>query len=441
MRNDLITQMVPMLDQIIIQLYLISNEDAKLKDCCVALENYKNTHINTSLDKYTQAYERFSTRLIEYVSEYYNAVDDLAVPKKNIADQRVASNTLKPRSLVNTNSKYDINDLIKTFNEYCEGDYKYNLYCSKPKKIKEKAWNVYKNLSNYISHENVYDISIVLVYEIDVFINGVSICALKNIKNSGLVSLVTKTKTLLSRLNHMNLDFKPGEEEIDYCECGNLMQILFNSSEMVCNNCGFIYELKGTVFDDSQFYSQEGTRYKHAGYEPSKHCKCWLERIQAKESNNPITKDHIEKIEKCIARDGRINRRQITVEQIREYLKLCKLSELNEHVALIKRIITGISPPQLTHTETQEITNSFSKAVKAYNLIRPTNKSNMLFYPFLLLKLIEIHVENFQKRKDLISYIHMQGSSTLRQNDTIWYKICQIVDDLEYKPTDRYAYM
>jgi hypothetical protein len=379
--------------------------------------------------------------MIEYVSEYYNAVEDIIPEKKNNADQRVASNTLKLRTLSTIKSKYDINDLIRTFNEYCNGNYKYNLYYAKSKKIKEKAWIVYKNLSNYISHENVYDTSLVLIYEIDVFVNGITICALKNIKYNNLVSVITKIKTIISRLNHLHLDFKPGEEEIDYCECGNLMQILFNSSEMVCNNCGFIYELKGTVFDDSQFYSQEGTRYKHAGYEPSKHCKCWLERIQAKESNNPITKDHIEKIEKCISRDGRINRRQITVEQIREYLKLCKLSELNEHVALIKRIITGVSPPQLTHTETQEITNSFSKAVKAYNLIRPTNKSNMLFYPFLLLKLIEIHVENFQKRKDLISYIHMQGSSTLRQNDTIWYKICQTVDDLEYKPTDRYAYM
>jgi hypothetical protein len=165
-----------------------------------------------------------------------------------------------------------------------------------------------------------------------------------------------------------------------------------------------------------------------------------LERIQAKETNT-ITDSQLEKIEACIKRDGITNKRRINIDQLRRYLKDIGLTELNEHVALIKKLITGITPPQLTYAETQDITNSFSKAVKAYNLIRPSNKSNMIFYPYLLRKLIEMHVDTFSKRKDLLSFIHLQGTQTLIQNDKIWSDICNVTPGFNYQPTDRYQYM
>ncbi|KAG3101906.1 hypothetical protein PI124_g16378 [Phytophthora idaei] len=103
-------------------------------------------------------------------------------------------------------------------------------------------------------------------------------------------------------------------------------------------------------------------------------------------------------------------------------------------------VITGIVPPQLTYAETQNITSSFSKAVKAYNTIRPVHKSNMVFYPYVLTKLIEQHVKDYGKRKSLLSFIHLQGPQTLVQNDQIWQKICDATPGLVYRPTDRYEY-
>ena len=254
-----------------------------------------------------------------------------------------------------------------------------------------------------------------------------------------VVDLYNRIKYTIQQFHNIKLDFKPSEEMLDYCECGNVMQVMAGSSEMLCDHCGFIYELKGTVFSDEQFYSQEGTRYKHAGYEPSKHCKCWLERIQARETNT-ITEHQIHKIEACIRRDGITNKKRISIEQLRRYLKDTGLTELNEHVALIKRLITGVIPPQLTYAETQDITNSFSKSVKAYNIIRPSNKSNMIFYPYLCRKLIEMHVSDYAKRKSLLSFIHLQGTQTLIQNDQIWAQICNVTPGFSYRPTDRYEY-
>uniref|UniRef100_K3XCZ4 TFIIB-type domain-containing protein n=1 Tax=Globisporangium ultimum (strain ATCC 200006 / CBS 805.95 / DAOM BR144) TaxID=431595 RepID=K3XCZ4_GLOUD len=232
------------------------------------------------------------------------------------------------------------------------------------------------------------------------------------------MELLNRLRYLFQQFNNIKLDFKPSEEMLDYCECGNVMQILAGSSEMVCDHCGYLYELRGTVFDDSQFFSQEGMR-----------------------ETNTISEKQLNKIETCIKRGGITNKKKITIEQLGQYLKDADLAELNEHVALIKRLITGIIPPQLTYSETQDITNSFSKAVKAYNIIRPSNKSNMLFYLFLLWKLIEMHVSDYNKRKNLLSFIHLQGTQTLIQNDHIWMQICEITSSFHYRPTDRYRYM
>ena len=245
---------------------------------------------------------------------------------------------------------------------------------------------------------------------------------------------------LIAKYEYTKLEILVKEEIFDYCECGNVMEVMPSSSEMVCDNCGFVTKLIGTVFEDNQFYNQEGGRYRHAGYEPSKHCKCWLERIQAKETNT-ITQVQIEKLEACIRRDRITNKRRITIGQLRNYLKDAGLTELNEHVALIKKIITGVVPPQLSFAETQDITNSFSKAVKAYNVVRPSNKSNNIYYPYILRKLIEMHINDYNKQKELLSFIHLQGSQTLIQNDKIWRDICNITPSFIYQPTDRYAFV
>ncbi|KAG3108744.1 hypothetical protein PI124_g3956 [Phytophthora idaei] len=88
------------------------------------------------------------------------------------------------------------------------------------------------------------------------------------------MALFSTLRCMVQEFKNIKLEFTPAEEAPDQCECGNPMQVLAGSSEMICDRCGYLYELKGTVFSDEQLYCQDGTRYKHAGYEPSKHCKC-----------------------------------------------------------------------------------------------------------------------------------------------------------------------
>lgn len=411
-------------------------------------------------EEYKQTMTRFNLGIISFISDYYSIIDQHS-DQFHVKYVHTYSGHRGHYSPIATsgvdNSKFDVNELIDIFTEHCYElkRFKFHTDSSHLRRARERTWIIYQNLSNYIASESVYDRSDSLIYEFDAITTGllklISPDPVKpgtlrkprpmihTIDDAGVI-IINKLRGMIQQFNNIKLDFRPSEEIPDYCECGHIMQIMAASSEMVCTHCGYLYELKGTVFSDAQFYAQDSTRYKHAGYEPSKHCKSWLERIQARETNT-ISDAQLSKIEQCIRRDGIANKKRLSIEQLRRYLKDTGLTELNEHVALIKRLITGVAPPQLSYAETQDITNSFSKAVKAYNLIRPVDKSNLIFYPYLLWKLIEMHVSDYIKRKTLLSFIHLQGTQTLIQNDQIWARICNATPGFKYHPTDRYKYL
>ena len=415
--------------------------------------------IRSLYENYCQTIARFNLGIISFVSDYYSIIDEHADQFHSKYLHTYSSHNGHYNPLLPTldeSSSFDITELVEIFKEHCYKftSFKVHTHSSHSRRARERTWVIYQKLANYIASERVYDASDLMMYEFNAISTSLS-CFLSSAGSKSAkrvhrreaeeyalscFEIINKLKSLIQKFDKIKLDFKPFEEVLDVCDCGHLMQVMAGSSEMVCNHCGYLYELKGTVFDDNQFYSQEGMRYKHAGYEPSKHCKAWLERIQARETNT-ITESQLKKIDACIRRDGITNKKRLSIEQLRRYLKDTDLTELNEHVALIKRLVTGIAPPQLTYAETQDITNSFSKAVKAYNIIRPMNKSNMLFYPFLLWKLIDMHVEDRTKRKCLLSFIHLQGTQTLIQNDQIWAEICKITPGFHYRPTDRYEYL
>jgi hypothetical protein len=396
-------------------------------------------NVYNDYEQYQKFVNIFDTGIIPLISEYYNIDTDY----EDIFNKKIiytySSNKDHYSNIISNSSKlFDITELILIFNKYCYTFKKFNIdnnISSNKSNLKSKI--IYNKLTDYILYTNLYNNMNIIIYSINTYIKY--IIGYNKLIDNELIN-ISKIKSLLIKFENIHISNNIDKLLFDMCSCGNKMSIIPNSSELMCNACGYLYQLTGTVFDDNQFYNQESSRYKHARYEPSKHCKCWLERIQAKENNN-ITNEQIEKIENCIKRDNIKNKKLITIEQFRRYLKNCNLSELNEHIALIRKLITGISPPTLTYSETQDITNAFSKAVKAYNIIKPKIKSNMIFYPYLLRKLIELNIEDHNKKKELLSCIHLQGSTTLSQNDLTWFKICELIPKFKYIPTNRYRYI
>lgn len=220
--------------------------------------------------------------------------------------------------------------------------------------------------------------------------------------------------------------------------CKKNMKLVSVTSEMTCTECGLSEVLMGTVFEDEQFYYQEGQRTKHGSYEPSKHCKFWIDRILARESKSiPISV--IDDIKKCIKQNNIRNMEEISCEEIRRYLRCTKHTSYNEHVPLIRKIICGVSPPQLTDKEIQVIVLIFNKAKKIYEEVKPADKTNIKYYPYLIYKIIEHMLKDpsqKKRRNGILSCIHLQSVNTLISNDGIWQDVCSKLG-IEYVPTDR----
>ena len=393
----------------------------------------KNSLIN-KLDDYNETKDYYKFKSNIYIVPYYTTLNQKMKSIKKInkfdysnIDKLVQDEIIKDK-------------LLELKQIYLKNNYKmkYNFYKDNSisnKYIDIKLKKIYENFKIFISSNNIYNLLDDYVYHINNFtkqleniISDLQLCSI----NSNLKTI----NMLINKYNKTKIQDDAEEISYDYCKCGEKMTIQSNTSEFLCTNCGIINTLVGTVFEDYQFYNQEGSRYLHASYEPSRHCKFWIDRIQAKEST-VIPETVITKIEEYIKRDKIHLLHNITIEQFRKYLKDTGLSKYNDHLPLIKKMITGIVPPQLNHSESQLLFNYFDKSVKTYNIIKEPTKNNNIYYPFLIHKILEIIINDRQKLKKLLNCIHLQGNATLIENDRVWEKICDRHDEFIYKPTER----
>ena len=382
----------------------------------------------------------YEVQSIVFLTEYYS-LDNFNKTYK-IANGIYNDNIFLLSSTSLNNNILSNDDILLLKQIYYNNYYKYKVFKSITNQ--SLAYNkliniklskkIYHNFNIFISSEDFYGIFDNLIDFIYEFLVN-----FKPMINQYILNIDTIFKKIFQLINQYKktqLIYNIEDIEYDLCSCGNKMIIQSNTSELLCTNCGSIHTLIGSVFENSQFYQQEGNRYMHGTYDPNRHCKFWIDRIQAKE-NTIINDASINKIKQCIKKDKIENLKNISIDQFRIYLKQTKLSKLNDHIPLIKKMITGYIPPQLNHKELHLLFNYFDKATKIYNQIKPKEKSNSLYYPFLIWKILDLIITDLQKKKELLNCIHLQSYETLIDNDKIWYQICKHNDKFIYKPTDK----
>jgi len=243
----------------------------------------------------------------------------------------------------------------------------------------------------------------------------------------------------LKNYNNSTINKNVKETIYEICSCSEKMFIDSVSSTLICKKCGITKKLYGTVFEDDQFYFQEGQRTKHGTYDPSKHCRFWVERIQARETTD-IPESVINSIKTCIINNKIKNINQISCNQIRKYLRQTHNSKYNEHIPLIRKLITGVAPPQLTEHEMQLINIYFDKVIRIFDEIKPPEKTNCPYHPYFIYKIIEqiLNKDSDRIRKQqILNCIHLQSRDTLVDNDRIFKPICKRIKNFKYIPTDR----
>lgn len=296
-------------------------------------------------------------------------------------------------------------------------------------KLENLKKNYFIKYNTFIRKENI-------IHKLDKIFNDIKKYVYNNIDKKTLHKIIIN----INLYNNSSFNKLVNEILYEKCSCSMKMDIDPISSSLICKNCGHERSLFGTIFEDDQFYFQEGKRTKHGTYEPSKHCKFWVERIQARELTD-IPESLIKNIKECIKQD-KININIITCDQIRYYLRQLKNTIYNEHVALIRKLITGISPPQMTDHEIQLIYIYFNKITHIFDEIKSPKKTNCPYHPYFIYKIIEQIIPDTDKERKLkiLSCIHLQSRETLICNDSIWKPICEKIKEFKYIPTDKNNY-
>lgn len=229
--------------------------------------------------------------------------------------------------------------------------------------------------------------------------------------------------------------------------CANNMTIDSSKSELRCDQCGMIRELIGTVFDDTQFYSQEGQKAKSGTFNPNRHFQFWWSHILAKEPeeeigdkkdpNNLYGEKVLKKIRSIIVRDHKILQ-LLTVNDIRLILREIEKTDLNKNVPLILKKLTGIGPPHIPDHITIKVENLFTKAIEIGERIKHNKRINRNYYPYYIYRIIEaITTEKNTELRRVLYYIYIQSKETVESDDLDWERICQELKEIKYKPTDR----
>ena len=229
--------------------------------------------------------------------------------------------------------------------------------------------------------------------------------------------------------------------DVERCAaCGGPMAVDAARSELRCEDCGALRELVGTVFDDSQFYSQEGQKAKSGTFNPNRHFQFWWSHILAREPEEELGAADggealLAALRAMVARDRRVLR-LLTVNDVRAMLREVGQTELNKNVPLILKKLTGVGPPQVPEAFAVRVENLFTKAIEIGERVRRAGRVNRNYYPYYIYRIVEALTTDHEIRR-VLYYIYIQSRDTVDADDADWELICAELREIEYKPTDR----
>jgi hypothetical protein len=254
--------------------------------------------------------------------------------------------------------------------------------------------------------------------------------------------MLDKANRLLTTVNSIDIQIQTKRSNYEKCSaCGVKMDVVPSLSELKCSGCGRTKPLYGTVFEDHQFYNQEGQKTKHGTYDPNRHFRFWMDRIQAKE-HMTFPQSDLNRIETIINKYYPPPM-EVNCAIMRNILKEAKLARYNDHIPLLVKIFTGKSPPQLTHNETRTFFIKFNKIMEIYEqVVKPKINNidgNRPYYPYFIYKIAEDEFKDNPEKLKILEYIHLQSEETIIKHDLIYKQICENASEdsgLVYKTTN-----
>jgi hypothetical protein len=214
-------------------------------------------------------------------------------------------------------------------------------------------------------------------------------------------------------------------------------------STVVCQECGSIKGKNFYIEESQKDNYQTNYSFKKKSHNPNKHCDMWLTKLQGKESVN-ISIEQLNLIYK-LAKEEYTHRPNMALncQLIRVWLKKLELTQFNSNVPWIRRHIEQhLNIPsnnyEFTDDEINQILNMFYKIQIEYDKLKKCKRTlqilkkksihNSLYYPYYLIKIIKIVIDDKERVKFIVSNVHSQSTQTIKKNDILWMLICEKIN-------------
>ena len=144
-------------------------------------------------------------------------------------------------------------------------------------------------------------------------------------------------------------------------------------------------------------------------------------------------------IQEQAIKDGMKNANEYSCKYIRQVWKNKGFTSYNDDAAYARYRITNQRPPQLSFKDKKFLKNIVIRVMRIFNQIKEPERSNSLYYAYVLYKVINQFFVNRDEIR-LLDSIHIQKDETLVYNDRQYEKICDehnkyFSPKLIYKPT------
>lgn len=300
--------------------------------------------------------------------------------------------------------------------------------------------NFYENSENSEIRDVSYrEISRILEsLNVSQIMDNVSKWVLKRLEEGQLKQKLPKKRKedvleYISKIERYVIEVRLSIQEEEIC---NKCKIPFitdeKSNEFICKKCGIVGKIYGETPEESNVQQD----LKHNRYDPTKHCRAWINRLQGRETAE--IPEHVIQAVKQKIKDEGIYLDVLTCEMIRKYLSDLRLAKYNPNVPQIWKRITNRELEEFRDKEVNQICMYFSRVVQILNDLPGNTKTNCPYQPFFIYKIVEQIMNNpkdIERRNKILSRIHLQTRTTIIENDKLWFQICEHIPDFDMRVT------
>lgn len=228
------------------------------------------------------------------------------------------------------------------------------------------------------------------------------------------------------------------------CECGGQMKIGELDSTFVCASCGQLKKFIGII--SNKITTSNGkvltlrNNYCHINYFLLIYKNIFaIEAYEFSELVIELAKQHARSY--CISRGENI--KSLNCAWFRTFLSTTGNNSLFPHTNLLKKIVTGVSPPLLNEDEESRLNMFYVTIMGIFDKLVKKTKPRKSYRrcAFGIYKILDQILEEGQRKNDILSHIPLPKKETLENLDLVYNQICQHSGGaLIYKPTINKGY-